>query len=293
MAYGNLAAKWWGPRNVRPILAIHGWQDNAGTFDTLIPALPPHHSYLAIDMPGHGLSSRLPNGLLYTANEDMYTLNAVIRYFGWEKVSLMGHSNGSITCVVFTAAFPDRVDMVIALDSIIARVLEPKLRRYLLRGLDDVLVADLRNQDDASEPPAYTVKQLIDRLNSQTFLSVTRETALCLLQRGVRASRSDPDKYYFTRDNRLKMYNFAMFPQELCLEMAELIKCPFLFVKALHSPHFEPIQYYEETVAVMQRNPQFEMHYADGGHHVHLTDPHLIAGPISAFLDRVRSKGKL
>lgn len=278
---------------MRPIVCIHGWQDNAGTFDTLIPMLPAHHSYLAIDMPGHGWSSRLPDGLLYTSTEDLYTLNAVFRHFGWDKVSLMGHSNGSITCVIFAATFSERVDMVIALDSIKPRVLEPRLRRYLLRGLDDVLVADLRNQDASSEPPIYTMKQLVDRMNAQTFLSVTRETAPCLLQRGVQPSRNDPDKYFFTRDNRLKMYHFAMYSQQLCLEMAALIDCPFLFVKALHSPHFEPVQYYDEALAVMQKNAAFEMHYADGGHHVHLTDPHLIAEPIGRFCDRVRTKGKL
>jgi len=37
----------------RPIVCIHGWQDNAGTFDRLIPLLPREFSYLAIDLPGN------------------------------------------------------------------------------------------------------------------------------------------------------------------------------------------------------------------------------------------------
>lgn len=52
--------KWWGPRDKQPIIAIHGWQDNAGTFDPLIELLPKDLSILCIDLPGHGLSSHIP-----------------------------------------------------------------------------------------------------------------------------------------------------------------------------------------------------------------------------------------
>lgn len=50
--WGHVAGKWYGSENVRPIVMLHGWQDNAGTFDTLVPLLPNHLSYLSIDLPG-------------------------------------------------------------------------------------------------------------------------------------------------------------------------------------------------------------------------------------------------
>lgn len=53
--------KWWGDKDKRPILCIHGWKDNSGSFDTLMNLLVPHNmSFLCIDLPGHGLSSQLP-----------------------------------------------------------------------------------------------------------------------------------------------------------------------------------------------------------------------------------------
>ncbi|CAH2074062.1 unnamed protein product, partial [Iphiclides podalirius] len=60
--WGHIAGKLWGHENEQPILALHGWQDNAGTWDTLAPFLYKKRPILAIDFPGHGFSSWFPTG---------------------------------------------------------------------------------------------------------------------------------------------------------------------------------------------------------------------------------------
>jgi pimeloyl-ACP methyl ester carboxylesterase len=47
------------------VLAVHGWMDNAGTFDKLFPLLPRSLYIMAIEMPGHGRSSHFPAGMPY------------------------------------------------------------------------------------------------------------------------------------------------------------------------------------------------------------------------------------
>ncbi|KAK4876434.1 hypothetical protein RN001_012856 [Aquatica leii] len=92
--WGHLAGKWWTPHDKRPIIAFHGWQDNAGSFDRLISYLPSDLGILALDFPGHGLSSQLPKGSFYHSIDSVTLYKRIFKYFNWDKVSLMGHSLG-------------------------------------------------------------------------------------------------------------------------------------------------------------------------------------------------------
>lgn len=38
--WGHIAAKVWGSQQALPVLCLHGWLDNASSFDRLIPLLP-------------------------------------------------------------------------------------------------------------------------------------------------------------------------------------------------------------------------------------------------------------
>lgn len=82
------SGKWWGPTGIQPIVALHGRQDNAGSFDTLIPLLSDDISILCLDMPGHGLSSHYPKSQYYYVYWDgVILLRRIVKYFSWNKVS--------------------------------------------------------------------------------------------------------------------------------------------------------------------------------------------------------------
>ena len=63
--WGTISAKTFGSPFGKPVLAVHGWMDNAGTFDRLVPLLPKSIYFVAVDLPGHGRSSHLPAGVPY------------------------------------------------------------------------------------------------------------------------------------------------------------------------------------------------------------------------------------
>lgn len=115
--WGKVAGKWWGVKGRQPILCIHGWQDNSGTFDRLIPLLPKTFSYLAIDLPGHGRSSHYPEGLQYFVFWDGIALiRRIAKQHQWGKLKLIGHSLGGCLSYMYASSFPDDVERFVSID---------------------------------------------------------------------------------------------------------------------------------------------------------------------------------
>merc|ERR1712107_957574 len=92
--WGKIAAKDWGDENGKPWLGIHGWLDNAGSFDLLAKECPKGHRLISIDYPGHGLSSHIPAGSSYHYLEGSTYIMRIVKHFGWDKFNLIGHSMG-------------------------------------------------------------------------------------------------------------------------------------------------------------------------------------------------------
>jgi len=281
--WGHIACKWWGPKNIQPIICMHGWQDNAGTFDRLIPKLPNHLSYLVIEFPGHGFSSPLPHGMIYTYSHFLYVLLFVINKFNWTRVSLLGHSLGAMVSYTFASTFPHKCDMVISVDLIKPDTLTKTFDlKFLLRDINHLYVADKRNQEN-SEPPSYTYENLIKKRLSNKLFPMNTESVQFLVYRGVRPSKSDPNKYYFSCDNRLKEFEIIM-PVDVYDDIAKTIVAPFCFIKAEQS--IFPGREYIRIVDNLRSNPKFELHRVDGGHHVHLDDPVRIGAIITKFINK-------
>ncbi|KAI8115662.1 putative serine hydrolase [Lucilia cuprina] len=286
--WGHIAGKWYGPKHERPLVGLHGWQDNAGTFDTLAPFLPSNMSFLALDMPGHGHSSWLPMGMHYHSLDYVILIRRIMEEFKWDKISLMGHSMSSINSFVFTALLPDKVDMLIGLDVLkpLTRSANKIIDNYAER-IDGSLKVERRIRDK-TEPPCYEWDQLVERLHMGTDKSVDLETCKFLLQRNTKPSEHEPHKYYFSRDSRLKTSLFYAFSQDVPVQMAKRINCPHLFIKALQGPYYEKKEYYDQVLSILKHNPKFEYHEVDGTHHVHLNEPEKVAKIINSFLHKYK-----
>ncbi|XP_023165993.1 probable serine hydrolase [Drosophila hydei] len=287
--WGHIAGRWYGNRSERPILAIHGWMDNLGSYDTLIPYLPDYLGVLCIDLAGHGCSSPLPPGMHYSADDWLLAIGRVMKAYNWQKVSLMGHSLGGILSFVFTALGPHRVDLLITLDVVISPVDSPASIKIMANFMEKHLVEEERAARPAmSEPPSFSLTQLRKYLSKGSNNSVPPELTHHLMYRTVAKSKLYPDKFYFARDGRIKFY--TLFPMNRGLG-AELTRClkdtPYLVIKGSDSSFIGPDS--DEAIAILKsQNPNFEIYELPGAHHVHLTNAEQCAKHIVRFLRRHR-----
>ncbi|CAG9808648.1 unnamed protein product [Chironomus riparius] len=283
---GFIAGKWWGDLDTKPILCLHGWQDNAGTFDRLIPLLPKDFSYLAIDFLGHGRSCWLPDGVVYNVFDNIFAVLYVMKEYKWDKISLLGHSMGAMVSFLFASIFPEKMDLLIKIDSFknLDRTYEQELSD-VKDGILNFMVIDERIRS-SSEPPSYTVEEMIERVNTGSFFNITTESAPYLLDRNITRSSKYPDKFYFSRDPRLKNIILMTHPESTAIESAKRINIPFLFFTTKQSsPLYAKFKYFDNLIKTFQQNPKFKLEVIDSdSHYFHLNDPEMISNAIGRFL---------
>lgn len=273
--------------NTQPVLALHGWQDNAGTFDLLVPLLPAHISVLCIDLPGHGLSSHLPDGCYYNSLDNVIVLLMIMKAYKWRKLYLMAHSMSAILGFVFASFYPDKMGMLIGIEGMKPhqRSSVDTVRKFGDR-FDKFISEDERHRCIENEPPSYTFDETIERIYNGTFQSIDRDLCKFMLARNVRRSTKYPDRYYFGRDRRLKFYNDTVADHETYMEMARAITCPYLFIKSRHTWSFEDDRYHNEVLQILLSKNNFTYFECDGTHHVHMNNPENISSVVVDFIDK-------
>ncbi|XP_071446691.1 probable serine hydrolase [Hetaerina americana] len=281
--WGNICGKWWGPRQVRPIVALHGWQDNAGTFDNLAPLLPPTVSLLAIDLPGHGKSSHYPLGQSYFLYWDgLAVLRRIVKHFKWDKISILGHSLGGGIGFMYAGSYPDEVEHLICID-IVSPVIKDseKMVAGISASVDKVLAYE-KILDKVM--PAYTYDEALELVLTAYRGSLTRDSCKILMKRGLEKSQ-DGKGYHFRRDVRVKIFGLGYLSKETVMGFAANIKCKVLNIKARPGMIFDKEEYYHEVLSKMRESAeQLEFHEVPGTHHLHLNEPMNVLPIIVKFL---------
>uniref|UniRef100_A0A3Q2QF61 Serine hydrolase like n=1 Tax=Fundulus heteroclitus TaxID=8078 RepID=A0A3Q2QF61_FUNHE len=225
--WGEIRGKAWGPDHGRPVLCLHGWADNCGTFNTLLPLLPKDFRYVAVDLVGHGRSSHRPPGVLYAFPSYVMDVCRVVDALQWNKFSIIGHSMGGNIAGMFSALYPEMVDAMVLLDSYGFLPTDSKEMPMVLRqGLDEMIQFEKKKEDMKTR--VYTYEKAVERLLVGNQ-SLTEESAKILLERGLVEVEGG---VAFSRDFRINLKNIVRISLEQSLELQSRIEASVLVVLA-------------------------------------------------------------
>lgn len=255
----RLAARCWHDPALPPLLALHGWQDNAATFDRLAPLLPGFH-IVALDFAGHGLSDWRPEGVRYHTVDHVDDVLAVVEQLGWSRFSLLGHSMGAGIGVLLAGALPERIERLVLVDGIGPWPGAPEEAPGLLREALAEWQAYAPREERVFESMEAAVAA-----RRRGFTPLGEEAARLLCTRGVKAV---PGGFSWTLDRRVRHASPLRFTEEQAQAFLRAIEAPVLLLRA--EPGFAPAEAMFAARWPLVRRGVLKA--LPGTHHLHLED---------------------
>ena len=249
----------WGEPGGQPVLALHGWQDNAASFSVLAPLLGGCR-IVAPDLAGHGRSEHRPLQGGYHIWDDLPDLLALADALEWRRFSVLGHSRGAIIGVLLGVAAADRVRRVAALDGLVPWPVEPpdaprQLARYLASGAR----ATARSR---------RYRRFEDALAARVRAGKIGEAAARrLAYRGLALDRRG---YYWRGDPRLAHSSALKLSNAHNVAMLSALRCPLLFLRAEHGVSADARAPEQKLDALCEGVADFRAEQLPGEHHFHM-----------------------
>jgi pimeloyl-ACP methyl ester carboxylesterase len=270
LPHRSLMSQRWGDPALPPLLALHGWLDNAGSFARLAPLLAARYHVIALELPGHGGSDHLPDGSSYHYLDYVRDVLAVADALDLQHYTLLGHSLGAGVASLVAAARPERIE-----------------RLFLIEGLGPI-------GDDGSRTlgrfrdalaPRGSGKRLrvfrdIDQaIQARSMVSgLPAELARPIVERGLLETdggwrwRSDPQ---VTRESAVRLAESQIHA------LLHGITVPTALMLSRPTTSYLPAGPMHARADCV---PQIRVSHMDGGHHLHLEHPQAIADWITAGL---------
>lgn len=270
LSWGTLEGLHWSRPGAPKVLCLHGWLDNAASFVPLAPHLA-DFDLLALDFAGHGFSAHRPETSHYYFTEYLFDLDTVLDILGWDQCHLVGHSMGGGVASCFAAAFPERVNRLVLLDSLGLLTLPPGQAAKQLR-LSMISVRKARS----FLRPYESVEEAMRARQKKSPLSDDAARLLC-----ERSLEHTGDYYQWRTDPRLNWRSPQLSGDDQSLEMLSAIQSPALVIT---SPTV--IDYFSEDIAHkrLAAIPDCRHVVNEGHHHFHMEQAEQVGTRITEFL---------
>lgn len=290
----TLAAKAWGLSHEdilagrvsgRIAVALHGWLDNAASFDQLAPLLPEDVAFLALDIPGHGLSGRHPAGASIYFLDHVGVLIQALEALGiciaragsddpgGPPVVLIGHSMGAGISTLAAGTYPEVFSHVVLIDGMGPLSDEDERAPERLRNF-------IEHQDGLRESSTYPDVESAVRARKRVG-GISEDSARRLVERNIVRSLEDTG-FVWRTDPRLKLPSPVRLTERQVVAFLAAITAPVLLVLAEDSQ----FRGYEQLIAKRLEfvKAPVEIVKLTGGHHLHLENAEPVAQAVAEFL---------
>lgn len=270
----SIACKIWGNPNKPSILALHGWLDNANSFSHLAPYLENDFHFIAVDLPGHGHSSHLPEGCNYHFFDGIFIVLEIIKALALNKVHLLGHSMGACLASLVGGVAPERILSLSLIEGLgpfshPAETACQQLREY----------AHFLNQKN-KQPKGY------DHLNSAALARafkgyVSLDIAKVLCERGLIEKQG---KFYWRHDQRLFIHSPLRMTEEQILSCLRKITAKTHLLVSSNGFSFDA-NIIENRIKTVKN---ISVKTVEGRHHIHMEEPEVISKLLADFMMHVK-----
>lgn len=260
-------------QNGQVVLALHGFLDNAASMACLASSLS-HFYYIAIDLPGHGLSDHRPKGAQYNQMDYVQDLHELVVSQNWQDIVIVGHSMGGILASLYASVFPERVSAIALIDACGPLTMEADTSAEQLRAS---VVSRLPKQRRAGAvrevdlDAAVTARCKMSDIAPAHAQTILRRN-ITVMEDGRSGWRSDP---------RLRTKSSLRLTEPQAQNFMEAIECPVWIGGA--SDSFKQLATTYERRKGWLKNSQLELF--SGGHHFHMVNPLAVGKAIRQFVD--------
>ena len=270
---GTICGLRWGSADGIPVLAAHGWLDNAASFLPIAPYLT-DLNLVAIDLPGHGFSQHRPEGARYHLMDYPPAVLEVADALGWEELVLLGHSLGGAISTMVAVAAPRRIRAMMLIENLgpVSQAADGAPGR-----LRDSITAyaKLRDKTPALYPDLEPLIMARARLGK-----MGHKAAQALVSRNLAKVEGG---YRWRSDPRLRLPSPVFLTESQVLAYLGAIETPTQVLLAN-----DGLLAKSETLTPRLASLQAaSVQWLSGTHHLHMDDPELVATAILDFLLRL------
>tara|TARA_R110001599_G_scaffold353795_2_gene597877 strand:- start:8581 stop:9432 length:852 start_codon:yes stop_codon:yes gene_type:complete len=266
----KLAGMAWGQPDNPPLLALHGWLDNAASYTSIAPLLEQYY-LVAVDLTGHGRSDCRSADASYNIWDDLPELVGVLDELGWTRFRLMGHSRGAIISCLLASVMPERIERLVLLDGVLPEPVEGDLFPAQMRTFLDQKQHWMRRQNRIYPSVEAAVA-------SRTAGSLPKAAVQLLVERNLRPCEGG---YTWTTDLRLRGASAVKLSAGQMQAILGAISAPTLLLLAEEGPGKQR----DVAGRAAEYIRQLQVAHIAGGHHFHMEPgAAIVAQQISQFL---------